>query len=167
MRWFITDFKRGLSERSFLGAIALGILSLALGLAYYVYGQDTYTADQAFIVSQSFAMPFIAPLLASMVYSNMNMLEKDSGYRNLLILKHKGKNYTLKRWFVNNILSGIALFIPMLMLYGVCSLFSPYVQQEEIVYLCFSLFKSGKILSATKLFTMAYEDSCRYTAHYP
>ncbi|MDY3367675.1 hypothetical protein [Zhenhengia yiwuensis] len=133
MRWFITDFKRGLSERSFLGAIALGILSLALGLAYYVYGQDTYTADQAFIVSQSFAMPFIAPLLASMVYSNMNMLEKDSAYRNLLILKHKGKNYTLKRWFVNNILSGIALFIPMLMLYGVCSLFSPYVQQEEIV----------------------------------
>lgn len=133
MRWFITDFKRGLSERSFLGAIVLGILSLALGLAYYVYGQDTYTADQAFIVSQSFAMPFIAPLLASMVYSNMNMLEKDSGYRNLLVLKYKGKSYTLKRWLVNNILSGMALLIPMLMLYGVCRLFSPYAQQDEIV----------------------------------
>lgn len=133
MRWLITDFKRGLTERSFISAIVLGILSLVLGLGYYVYGQDVYTADEAFRTSHSFAMPFIAPLLACMVYSNMNMLEKDCGYQSLLILKNRGKNYTLKRWLVNNMLSGIALVVPMFILYAVCSFFSPYTQKEEIM----------------------------------
>ena len=133
MRWLITDFKRGLTEHSFISAIILGILSLALGLGYYVYGQDVYTADEAFRTSHSFAMPFIAPLLACMVYSNMNMLEKECGYQSLLILKNRGKSYTLKRWLVNNILSGMVLVVPMFILYGVCAFFSPYTQTEEIL----------------------------------
>lgn len=133
MRWLVTDFKRGLSEPSFLCALLLGSVSLAIGFVYYLYGQDSYTADQAFITSQSFAMPFIAPLLASIVYSNMNMLEKDTGYSNLLILKNKGKTYTFKRWIINNCLSGVALFIPMVLLYGVCRMFSPYTDQGQVI----------------------------------
>lgn len=133
MRWLVTDFKRGLSEPSFLSALFLGSVSLAIGFVYYLYGQDSYTAEQAFRTSHSFAMPFIAPLLASMAYSNMNMLEKDTGYSNLLILKNKGRTYAFKRWVINNCLSGLALLIPMLLLYGVCRMFSPYTNQDQVI----------------------------------
>lgn len=133
MRWFVTDFKRGFTERSFLGAIVLGILSMAAGLAYYFYTKDTYSGTEAFIRSQSFAMPFIAPLLASMVYSNMNMLEADCGYKHLLVLKNGGKTYILKRWLINNCLAGFALVVPMLLFYGICALISPYTHQDQII----------------------------------
>lgn len=133
MKWLFIDVKRGLTECSFWGAISIGILSLAIGLSYYFYTESTYTGTEAFITSQSLILPFIAPLLASMVYSNMNMLEKDCGYKSLLILKNQGKGYRLGRWFVNNCLSGLALVIPILLFFCICTFISPYTNQEEII----------------------------------
>lgn len=133
MRWLFIDVKRGLAERSFWGAISIGILSLAVGLSYYFYTESTYTGTEAFITSQSLILPFIAPLLAAMVYSNMNMLEKDCGYKSLLILKNKGKDYRLGRWLVNNCVSGLALVIPILLFFCICIFISPYANLEEII----------------------------------
>lgn len=160
MRWLITDFKRGLTERSLISAVILGILSLAIGLGAYMYGRTIYVADEAFKASHSLVMPFIAPFLACMVYSNMNMLEKESGYETLLILKNQGKTYVLKRWLVNNSLSGIALVLPMFILYITCAIFSPYTQTEEIMQVILLDFCFGFVYGALAYSLTFFNKKC-------
>ncbi|WP_053985391.1 hypothetical protein [Niameybacter massiliensis] len=132
MRWMLTDFKRGLAERSFLFALVLGCLGMLGSLVVYILQNETYTATEAFKASHSLIVPFIAPLLAALPYSNMTMLEEDCGYKKLLMLRNQGRDYTLKRWWVNNLISGITLLIPSLLLMLACRSFSSYDSYKMI-----------------------------------
>lgn len=161
MKWWLVDFRRGVTERSFLGAILIGTLGMGIGLAYYFYTQRTYTGTDAFIGSQSLILPFIAPLLASMVYSNMNMLEKDCGYKSLLMLKNHGKDYVLKRWFINNCLSGLALVIPVFLFFVICTFISPYTNQQQIIGVLLLDFLFGFVYGSFA-YSLTFVNSKRY-----
>lgn len=126
MRWCLADFKRGLMEHTFLLALGMGCISMGVACILYVMGHQTYTAEEAFKSSHALIVPFIAPLLCALPYANMNMLEADCGYKKLLILRNKGRAYTLKRWWVNALLGGLVLFIPSLLLMGICRSFGGY-----------------------------------------
>ncbi|MEF9960367.1 MAG: hypothetical protein RR448_08335 [Niameybacter sp.] len=133
MRWLLTDFKRGLTERSFLGALVLGCLGMLGGFIIYLMTHETYTATEAFEASHSLIIPFIAPLLAALPYSNMTMLEEDCGYKKLLMLRNKSREYTIKRWWVNNVISGITLLVPSLLLMLACRSFSSFESVQVIL----------------------------------
>lgn len=132
MRWLITDFKRGMTEPTFIGSIVISVIVLIVSLAYYLLTQETYEASQAFIVSQSLILPFIAPLLAALPFSNMSMLEADSGYKKLLLSKQNKRSYDHKRWLINGIIGGLAILIPLMMLLMACRVFSPYTDLQQI-----------------------------------
>ena len=132
MRWMITDFKRGVTEPTFIGSILISLIILIISLIYYLITHESYEATQAFIVSQSLVLPFIAPLLAALPFSNMSMLEEDSGYKKLLLFKQNKSSYDHKRWLSNGIIGGLAIIFPLFILLGVCRVFSPYNDIEQI-----------------------------------
>lgn len=133
MRFIITDLKRALTEKSFVGALLIGSISLLIGIVVYGLEKDSYTAGEAFHFSQSFILPFIAPLLVALPYANMSMLEEDSGYKKLLLAKNNMKNYAFERYIVNGIISGLTLLIPLMLLLGVCLSFGRYESVKEIL----------------------------------
>lgn len=133
MKFMITDFKRGLTEPTFFASISISFVVLAISLGYYLLTEEVFEATRAFWVSQSLILPFIAPLLATLPYSNMNMLEKDSGYLRLLTLKEGKKHYDFKRFMINGTVGGLAIILPLLVLAGICSFFSAYQSLEEII----------------------------------
>lgn len=129
MKWWITDLKRGLMERTFILALTLGCMCMSAALAVYIVSHKEYTATEAFRGSHALIVPFIAPLLCALPYANMNMLEADCGYRKFLILRNKGRDYIVKRWCVNSFIGGITLLIPSILLLLVCRGFGTY---EEV-----------------------------------
>lgn len=132
MRWWLTDLKRGLMERTFILALTIGCIGMLSALAIYIISHETCTATEAFKGSHALIVPFIAPLLCALPYANMNMLEADCGYRKFLILRNKGKDYIVKRWWVNSFLGGITLFIPSALLMLVCRSFGAYEEVKVI-----------------------------------
>lgn len=132
MRWWLTDLKRGLMERTFILALTIGCIGMLSALAIYIISHETCTATEAFKGSHALIVPFIAPLLCALPYANMNMLEADCGYRKFLILRNKGKDYIVKRWWVNSFLGGITLFIPSALLMLVCRSFGIYEEVKVI-----------------------------------
>lgn len=133
MRWFVTDLKRGLSERTFFASLLIGSMAILASLIYYFLTQESYEATAAFITSQSLILPFIAPILATLPYSNMSMLEKDTGYDRLLLSKNQMKTYRGLRFVVNAIVSGLALSLPLAILALGCGLVSPYQDVSTII----------------------------------
>lgn len=133
MRWWITDLKRGLTEPSFFLALVIGCLGMVGAVAFYIIRHEIYTATEVFKGSHALVIPFIAPLLCALPYANMNMLETDCGYKKFLLLRNKGRNYTLKRWWVNSFIGGITLLLPSLLLMVVCRSFSTYEDVKGIL----------------------------------
>ena len=134
MRWFIVDLKRALTERTFIASVTVGCVVLMMGLVTYLMQEtDIKQAQEAFVASQSLIMPFIAPILAALPYSNMSMLEKDTGYKRLILTKNKMKTYKGSRFIVNAIVGGLAITLPLVVLAGLCGGFSPYSDYEAIL----------------------------------
>ncbi len=117
MRFIVTDLKRIFTEPTFYISMALNLLLLALGIAFASVRGET---DRLFLFSQSFALPFVAPLLAAMPYSVMIMQEKETRYGSLMNIKLCAGGYELKRLLTCGISGAAALFIPQLLLFIVC-----------------------------------------------
>ena len=117
MRFIVTDLKRIFTEPTFYISMALNLLLLALGIAFASVRGET---DRLFLFSQSFALPFVAPLLAAMPYSVMIMQEKETCYGSLMNIKLCAGGYELKRLLTCGISGAAALFIPQLLLFIVC-----------------------------------------------
>ena len=94
MRFIVTDLKRIFTEPTFYISMALNLLLLALGIAFASVRGET---DRLFLFSQSFALPFVAPLLAAMPYSVMIMPEKETCYSSLMNIKLCAGGYDLTR----------------------------------------------------------------------
>ncbi|MEG1133617.1 MAG: hypothetical protein RSD87_04545 [Cellulosilyticaceae bacterium] len=133
MKFIITDFKRGFTETTFLASVGISLAVLVSSLGYYLLNETTYESTRAFMVCQSLILPFIAPLLATLPYSNMRMLEEDSGYHRLLAIKGNRKNYDFKRFLTNGVIGGMAIALPLLLFAVICRVFSPYESVQQIV----------------------------------
>ncbi|MDE6595594.1 MAG: hypothetical protein K2K44_06255 [Oscillospiraceae bacterium] len=119
MRFIKTDLKRIFTEPAFFLSVALGALLLFGAMAYQILagaGEKLYT------LSQALALPFAAPLLASMPYSVMIMQERETLYVTLITIKLRKSGYELQRFFTAGISGAAALFIPQLALFLVCTL---------------------------------------------
>lgn len=126
MRFLVTDFKRALTERTFIVAVCIGLVCVLASLGIYCYGQTTYIGTEAFLQSQSLILPFIAPILATLPYANMLMLEEDCGYKRFLLSKNKMKTYRLSRWLVTGVAGGLAVAIPLAILAVICGMLGAY-----------------------------------------
>lgn len=132
MRFLVTDIKRGLSEPTFWASFIIGLACILGSLGYYIFTAETYSNIAAFEISQSLVLPFIAPLLATLPFSNMNMLEKDSGYYKLMLLKNEKKGYLFKRWLSVGMISSIAVGLPVAILALIGGLSGGYEAVQEI-----------------------------------
>lgn len=146
MRFIWVDFKRGLLEKSFWGVVAIGGISCFIGLMAYRLGGDFRGGDEAFYFSQAFILPFIAPLLATLVYTDMILLEKECGYRQALIIRNKSRAYFIKRYIVNGVLSGLALSLPLSLLFLVLYVYGEFKDVKAV----------GQVLGMSFLFGMTY-----------
>ncbi|MGN0577258.1 MAG: hypothetical protein ACI4J4_01425 [Ruminiclostridium sp.] len=117
MRFIATDLKRIFSEPAFYISLALNFLLLMGGMAFAAANGES---SRLFLCSQSFALPFVAPLLAAMPYSVMIMQEKETRYSTLMSIKSGAAGYEMKRLFTCGISGAAALFLPQLLLYCIC-----------------------------------------------
>lgn len=143
MRFLITDFKRGLTERTFFASIVIGLCCVLISLGVVARGEQAVTGMEAFLQAQSLILPFIAPLLAALPYTNMNMLEEDCGYQRLMMSKNYMKPYRLARWLVSSVVSGIAIILPVIALAFMCLYFSPYEVPTDVVNIIILNFMFG------------------------
>ncbi|MDE6710726.1 MAG: hypothetical protein K2J76_09595 [Oscillospiraceae bacterium] len=118
MRFFKTDFKRIFTEPAFYLSIALGAILLFGAMAYQLFAG---TGEKLYTLSQALALPFVAPLLASMPYSVMIMQERETLYVTLMTIKLRKSGYELQRFFTAGISGAVALFIPQFALFWVCA----------------------------------------------
>ena len=118
MRFIKTDLKRIFTEPAFFLSIALGTLIL-FGAMVYLLGAEA--GEKLYTLSQAFALPFVAPLLAAMPYSVMIMQERETLYVTLMMIKLRKSGYELQRFFTAGISGAAALFIPQLALFCVCA----------------------------------------------
>lgn len=122
MKFIKVDLKRALLEPSFLYTVSFGsIVAVFSFLCVMMMEGKVIESHLLFQKSQSLILPFIAPILAAVPYSNMIMLEEDCGYQKLLRSKRQGKNYEFPRFFVNGLIGGGVLLIPVALLYGICA----------------------------------------------
>ena len=133
MRFFITDLKRGLTERTFWGALLLTTMTLILPFVYFLSNEQITGAEELFKQSHSLILPFIAPLIAGMSYANMNMLEKDCGFERLLLMKAGIKSYRMRRMIVVGIVSALSIGLPVVLLALLCLVKGSYDNTYFIV----------------------------------
>jgi hypothetical protein len=115
MRFFITDLRRALTERTFFASIIIAFASL---LGAFIYLGVT-ERDNSFMMSQSLIFPFIAPFLAALPFGGMIITERTTKYRDLLRLRLHGRKYTAARFFTVGISGGLALLLPEALLFAV------------------------------------------------
>jgi hypothetical protein len=108
MRFFLTDLRRALSERTFAASLIIAFITLFGAFVYL----GMSGGDNAFVMSQSFVFPFVAPFLAALPFSAMIITEKKTKYRDLIKLRRHGKNYALPRFLTVGISGGLALLLP-------------------------------------------------------
>ncbi|PHV70805.1 hypothetical protein CS063_08535 [Sporanaerobium hydrogeniformans] len=161
MRFLVVDFKRSLQERNFIFSLVLGILLIVVSFSYYFYGHTSYDSWQAFKISQSYLLPFLAPLLASLPYSNMNMLEKDYGYDTFLLNKANTRSYVFRRGLVNAVAGGLVLLLPLLLLGGLCRLLGPYEEKINLVQIFILDFLFG-VSFASFAYILTFVNTKRY-----
>ncbi|WP_409969528.1 hypothetical protein RFF05_06350 [Bengtsoniella intestinalis] len=106
MRFLLTDWKRGFTEpRFFLAmAISLGCVGISLCVTLQSGITDGYGL---FTQSHSLILPFCAPLLCALPYSNMQMREADTGFDRLMALRCKHKSWLFRRFITNGFISGV------------------------------------------------------------
>ncbi|MFV0517447.1 MAG: hypothetical protein ACK5MV_08620 [Aminipila sp.] len=119
MRFLVVDIKRVFTERNFIAAVIVGIISVFLPFLYSL-SKGINDGYELYTISHSLILPFIAPLLACFSYSNMSMIEKDSRFNRLMLVKNQMKNWEIKRFLVNGIAGGSTLTIPLLILMVIC-----------------------------------------------
>lgn len=117
MRFIATDLKRIFSEPAFYISLALNFMLLMGGMVFAVINEET---NRLFLCSQSFALPFVAPLLAAMPYCVMIMQEKETRYSTLMSVKLGTAGYELRRFLTCGISGAAALFLPQLILFVIC-----------------------------------------------
>ncbi len=115
MRFVVADLKRGLTERRFFLAIGLGI-----GLALVSFGYSRGAGDGVAVFTQghSLLLPFVAPLLCALPYSNMQMLELATGFDTMMATHAGRKLWIYQRFVTNGLLSGMVMLVPGLTLWG-------------------------------------------------
>lgn len=118
MRFIKTDLKRIFTEPAFWLSVVFGTVLYLGAMAYFLLNSKV---DNLYISSQALAMPFIAPLLASMPYSVMIMLESETLYTTLMTIKLRKEGYELQRLLTCGISGAAALLIPQLLLFFVCA----------------------------------------------
>ena len=161
MRFFIVDLKRALQERNFIFSLVFGILLVMGSFSYYFYGHTSYESGEAFKLAQSYVYPFLAPLLASLPYSNMNMLEKDYGYDLFLFNKARTRSYVLRRGLVNSIVGGLALFIPVSLLFISCRILGPYPDKMVFIRVLFLDYLFGSSVASLS-YSLTFVNTKRY-----
>lgn len=119
MRFLLVDLKRCFTERGFLASVLCGIFIIAVSMLISL-GQGTTDVSKLFISSHSLILPFIAPILTALPYSNMNMIEKESKYEVLMLFRQNIKGWEFKRFLTNGIVSGACLVIPLIILFVAC-----------------------------------------------
>lgn len=129
MKFFITDLKRAFSERNFFITIFIGILSVFLP-AVYLFLEGNLISFDFFKGSHGMILPFIAPILAAIPYSNMNMIEEKSGFDFLMFYRQGKKRWEFKRFFVNGITAGVAVSIPA----GILAVFALFLGGTIQIY---------------------------------
>ncbi len=117
MRFIATDLKRIFSEPAFYISLALNFMLLMGGMFFAAAKGES---SRLFLCSQSFALPFVAPLLAAMPYSVMIMQEKETRYSTLMSIKSGSSGYEFRRFITCGISGAAALFIPQLLLFCIC-----------------------------------------------
>ncbi len=129
----ICDIKRGITEPMFRISLSLVTIILVISGVYYFQGTDIYTSDGAFRAIQSFILPFIAPLIVCLPFSNMSMIERESGYDKLMLNRISHAQYVYMRFISNAIVGGLTLFIPLLVTLGLCRLIGEYANFIELL----------------------------------
>ena len=150
MRFLITDSKRGFTERTFFIAMGLGCLCVLISLGVVLHQGGQGGGIDVFKGAQSLILPFIAPLLAALPYTNMNMIEEDCGYKRLLMSKNHMQTYHFVRWLVSSCVSGVALAVPVGLLGGLCYLVMPFNDVQLI----------GGVVILNFLFGFSYGSIC-------
>lgn len=134
MRFLIVDLKRGLCERGFYYSVMLSLLCIIISFVITITSNNY---NNLFISVHSMILPFVAPLLASLPYSNMNMIESETKFEILMFIRENnkicGKSFELRRFIVNGILSGLALVVPLFILLCVCFFVGLSTELSEIL----------------------------------
>lgn len=118
MRFIKTDLKRIFTEPAFFLSVALGALLFFGAMAYQL---SAGAGEKLYTLSQALALPFAAPLLASMPYSVIIMQERETLYVTLMTIKLRKSGYELQRFFTAGISGAAALFMPQFALFIVCA----------------------------------------------
>jgi hypothetical protein len=139
MRFFLTDLKRSLSERTFFASLIIAFITLFGAFIYLGLGGD----NASFEMSQSLVFPFVAPFLAALPYSVMIMTEKSTKYRDLIRLRRKGKNYVFPRFLTVGISGGLSLLLPEMLLLAVTLVTSKSVISADIINILMLSFPFG------------------------
>ncbi|OON96524.1 MAG: hypothetical protein ATN36_05465 [Epulopiscium sp. Nele67-Bin005] len=133
MKKVVYDIRRGLSEPTFFISIGVTFLIMIISAIYYFQTEELFLSDDLFKTIQSLILPFIAPLIVCLPYSTISMLEKDSGYKKLILNRINKFEYIIIRFISVAIVGGLTLVIPLIILMVSCFFISPYENLESIL----------------------------------
>ncbi|MDR0992057.1 MAG: hypothetical protein LBL87_04050 [Ruminococcus sp.] len=149
MRFFLTDIRRALTERTFIVSVLIAFATLFGAFVYL----GMSGGDNSFVKTQSLVFPFVAPFFAALPFSAVIMTEKKTKYRDLIKLRRRGKNYILPRFFTVGIAGGFALLLPELFLLLITFLSDiPYTDCLKIITLAFPFGFAYAVLSFSLTF---------------
>ncbi|MCL2053402.1 MAG: hypothetical protein FWG90_03030 [Oscillospiraceae bacterium] len=124
-RIFRADIKRSFTEPLFFVSLFLGTAMLFLAF-FYLLGQEEsglFGGAGLFKTAQAMLFPFAAPLLCALPYSGMKMLERDTKFDKLILIKIRRTGYAMPRFFAVGVTGAAALLIPQCLLLAAVLIF--------------------------------------------
>lgn len=117
MRFVVADLKRGLTEGRFFLSVALGV---GLAVVTFCFSREAGDGVAVFTQGHSLLLPFCAPLLCALPYSNMQMLERATGFDTMMATHAGRKSWVYQRLITNGLISGLVMLVPGLSLWALC-----------------------------------------------
>jgi len=127
------ELYRAFWNRSFLLALVLGVLSLWYGLSEYSEGPKDIpgahpfndNAYDAFIWAEEGPLSLLVPLIPVLPFAASCALDRTTGYLRHVLVRSSYRRYFLAKFVVNLLVGGLAVALPLLLLFGYTNLAWP------------------------------------------
>lgn len=125
------ELRRAVLNRAFLLAILLGVAALGYRLTDYCFAPLAMTppfscnAYDAVIWSESGPVALIVPLLAVLPFADSYALDRGLGYVRHVLVRSAYRSYLLAKLTANALTGGLAVAVPILVLFGYANLAYP------------------------------------------
>lgn len=150
--YFKAELKRAIFSKYFFIAFSITLMLLVYSFFEFIsLGwnsnpfnfhslENYYDSFDIFIISRTenraSYLGLLAPLLASLVYSDSYLSDKSSGYLNFIYIRTNKKNYIITKLLVNILSSGLSIVLAsLLMLIFLISIFGITINSENVLNL--------------------------------